>query len=233
MGSRREVVFWVGACAVAAGGVVLFEQQRTRRERSEVGRKLDAGRAATQRGDHETAAKTLTEASAIMGRATSRAKAVVTLEAADANERVALETADPVRLSKAEEILEKSLTDVPGTDLEAQRARAVVLDRLASLAQTRGDLARAASLYRDAVGTFGDDLNGDKVSPRLTPVAFDLAGILHNFATCDYQQTGKHQRALTVLDQAAKFCDAVPDPGKRDTCSTNITDMRYYIQQAR
>ena len=225
--NRVELGLWIGGCAVVGGGVLAYDQIH-RRQRSELEKKLEAARAAAHHGDHARAAKVLRECSEAMGsRATDRAKTVVAIEAADAYE----ETGATV---EAERSIERALIGgqpPDDADVEAKRRRAVLLDRLGSLHQTRGDIQKASELYREAVLvlTRGTNLlEGDNT--RLRPVAFDLAGIMHNYATCDFQRTGDAQRAITVLDQARSFCDLVHDNQKRDVCIQNVDGLRTHIR---
>lgn len=107
--------------------------------------------------------------------------------------------------------------------------RAVALDRLASYAQERGDLSRAGSLYSQAVRTLASPEEIDKGAESLRGNAMELAGIMHNFATCIYEESGDRHKAYLVLDQTNKVCGVVEDAARRADCEARVQELRAHL----
>ena len=101
--------------------------------------------------------------------------------------------------------------------------------------QTRGANDEALELYASAVGALATPAEIKTLAPSLRSrgVARDLAGVMHNFATCLYEASGDATAALQTLDQAAGVCGLVDDDAARDDCERRVDELRRYLGDAR
>ena len=114
--------------------------------------------------------------------------------------------------------------------VRARRARAGEFD-VATKLYSRAILSLATApelgaLSNAAAAPDSEALHG----LRQRGVAFELAGVLHNYACCVLEKRGDAPLARQLLHRATTACDAVDDPERHASCSENIgrllSDMR-------
>ena len=218
----REAGLGVGAAGVGLAGGLAYKHWATKRYGGEANQLVKEAKRAAVAGDARTACARYEQCLELVrskGGAHQRygeATATLTRAAANACE-------DAGERSRAEALWTAALESTP----PRHRSRAVAYDRLASLATDRGAVKEALALRAKAVGALAtpDQIKNATVDPD---VAFELAGIMHNYATLFYE-VGDANAATKTLDQAHRVCGLVPDAVAQHECSQRCDALRRLI----
>lgn len=238
---RREAALWFGAaCAGLAGGLG-YKEWATRRYGGEASELLAAARAHRASGDAAGAAAKLAACHALVAekggahQRTNAHSAALARAAADAYEDAAAVTTDAARAAAhaaaAEAHWRASLDVAP----PRHPLRAVALDRLAGYAQGRGETRAALELYARAVRALASPQEISTAADTLRDrgTAGELAGVMHNFATCLYEDGGGDPTAaIRVCDQAVTVCDLLADADARTKCAARVRDLRAHLSSS-
>jgi len=235
---QSEVALWAAAAGVGLAGGVGYKIWAQKKYGGAADGLLQEAREARKRGDAASTARALDSTLDLitskggMGSSKNRkSTAVVAAAAAEAHEDAARQCWDSTEkqrhLAAAETQWRQALR------LQTGEERAVSLDRLASLAQSRGDGAAAAALYEGAVEALATPAQlqalgaGDAAT---ISAPFELAGILHNCAS-NQVELGETLQAKQILGKATILCDHVSQPQKRADCTSRLSRLIHDIDE--